>query len=107
MNFKQLLSLNIYSEHLDDQFFADLPGILENLVSLSIYGELIFESLEFLNGFKKLLSFSAKFRENEKNQQIIESIEERKNSLAYPMLPRTDRFELNNGCLRSTNFLRS
>lgn len=95
VNFRHILVFSINCQELDQQserFFNDLPGILENLVSLTIStrgnGEAprIFENLNFLNGFKHLLGFAAKFRENEENRKIILTIEERKKNMRYPIL---------------------
>lgn len=92
VNFPHLLSLFMKCDVSDrcnqefEQFFDDLPGILKNLVSISIGNKgLPFERLDFLNEFRYLHYFSADFRKNEQNQQIIESIEKRK-SLTYPVL---------------------
>lgn len=89
-NNRQILFLEIFVRcgfHFDYQFIiVDLPKILKNLVSLIISeNEFVFESLEFLNEFGKLLSFGGRFRKNKKNQQIIESIEKRKKNLTYPL----------------------
>ena len=86
VNLRQLLRLQIHCNDLDEEFFDDLPGILENLICISISGKPTFESLAFLDRFNHLLYFEAKFEKNPKNQQIVESIEERKNSLTYPMV---------------------
>lgn len=89
VNIRQLLALTIRCDSFNEKFFRDLPGILENLVLLKIYltnREQTLKSLDFLNAFKQLLAFEGRFEENEKNQQIIERIEERRKSLPYPVL---------------------
>ena len=109
VNFRQLLGLTIREirgEHFDKQFFDDLPAILKNLFRLQIHSELVFESLEFLHGFRKLLSFGARFKETEQNQQIIESIVKRKNHLTYPLLSPHNLFELRDDFLTCENYPR-
>lgn len=123
-NFRHLLSLTFSCEVFDERFLEDLPRILENLICLTILdcftfdgtsyistkSEAILESLDFLKGFKRLLSFEAKFLDNEKNQKIIESIEERKKSLTYPLVansPSVNELHLDSKGLRCINFLRS
>ena len=89
-NFRHLLVFIITCDELDqafDRFFDDLPGILENLIILDIFtGDLVLENLNFLNGFKQLLGFAAKYRENEENRKTIQTIEERKKKMKYPIL---------------------
>ena len=89
-NFRHLLVFTITCDELDqafDRFFDDLPGILENLIILDIFtGDLVLENLNFLNGFKQLLGFAAKYRENEENRKTIQTIEERKKKMKYPIL---------------------
>ena len=58
----------------------------KKLVRLKFFGQLVFESLEFLNGLDNLLTFGAKLKENEQNQRIIESIEQKSKNLTYPVL---------------------
>ena len=82
MNLKQLLGLSICVHDFDEHFFENLPRILEDLVKLSIFNdEFVIKSLRFLVGFGQLLKFHARFEENPNNQQIVQSIEERRNKI--------------------------
>ena len=102
---RHLLILSIGIHDLDRQFFDDLPGILEHLVVLkvSFRSEVAFDSLHFLSAFQQLLAFRGSFQKNEANQQIIESIEERRKGMRFPLLVK--EFELESHQLICRNFL--
>ena len=89
-NFKHILVFTIRRDEFDEEFerfFDDLSGMLENLVILEFYlGTLVLESLNFLDGFRHLLGFTAMWRENEENRKTIQVIEERKKNMKYPLL---------------------
>lgn len=106
---KQILFLAMEARGgVDAQFLVDLPKILEKLVSLQIYSRIVIESLEFLKGFGKLLAFKCRFMENEQNRRIIESIEERRKSLSYPLIGSHSSnryYKLSEKCLVCENFL--
>ena len=86
-NVPHLLILSICCVEFDEKFFVDLSEILKNLIDLKIHKlESDLESLNFLEGFKRLLAFGARFEDNEMNWKIIESIRERKKRLIYPVL---------------------
>lgn len=78
----QALVFKIECDDFDEQFFADLSSILENLIILRIHSiknpaQRELKSLHFLRGFKRLLQFCGRFEDNKSNQRIVESIDER------------------------------
>ena len=108
-NFRHILVFTIERNQLDlefDRFLHDLPGILENLTLLKIFtGDLVLGRLSFLRGFKHLLAFRARWRKNEKNRKTIQTIEERKKNLKYPLL--AEAFSYGYRCeLECKNFLK-